>query len=234
MLQLVTFDLDNTLWETESVVASAERTLMAWFAEHAPLFVERLDTEARKALRHEVLASDPALRHRVTDFRLAVMKLGLLRAGYAEEQASDLTRRGFEVFLEGRHAVTFFPHAERLLQGLSENYQLASISNGNADVRKLGLDKYFSVIVSADEVGLSKPDPAPFLTALQRAGIEPQRALHIGDHPEDDIQGARGVGMHALWFNRHGAEWPLSLQPDGEVRCLGDIPDWIERFKASR
>lgn len=232
MIRLLTFDLDNTLWETESVVAAAEQTLMAWYAEHAPQFAERLDSEARKALRHEVLASDPLLRHRVTDFRIAVMSLGLTRAGYAEEQVQELTQKGFEVFLEARHALTLFPHAESLLEQLSRRYTLATISNGNADVRRLGLAKYFSVIVSADEVGISKPDPAPFLAALERAGVEPAHALHIGDHPVDDIQGARESGLHTLWFNRTGKPWTDPVRPDGEVSCLSQIPTWLEGYTA--
>lgn len=229
MIRLLTFDLDNTLWETESVVAAAEQTLMGWYAEHAPEFA-RLDRETRKALRQEVLEADPLLRHRVTDFRRAVMTLGLTRAGYAPEQVEDLTERGFEVFLEARHALTLFPHAEALLEQLSGRYALATISNGNADVRRLGLAKYFSVIVSADEVGISKPDPAPFVAALERAGVEPAHALHIGDHPVDDIQGARDAGLHTLWFNRLGLNWEGSIRPDGEVRCLSEIPGWLERY----
>lgn len=230
MIRLLTFDLDNTLWETESVVVAAEQTLMTWYAEHAPQFAERLDSEARKALRHEVLAGDPLLRHRVTDFRLAVMALGLTRAGYAEQQVQDLTQKGFEVFLEARHALTLFPHAEALLEQLSAKYTLATISNGNADVRRLGLEKYFSVIVSADQVGISKPDAAPFLAALERAGVEPAHALHIGDHPVDDVQGARDAGLHTLWFNRLGAAWPDSVRADGEVSCLSEIPAWLDNY----
>lgn len=230
MIRLLTFDLDNTLWETESVVAAAEQTLMAWYAEHAPLFSERLDSAARKALRHEVLARDPLLRHRVTDFRLAVMALGLTRAGYSEQQVQELTLQGFEVFLEARHALTLFPHAEALLEQLSARYTLATISNGNADVRRLGLAKYFSVIVSADEVGISKPDPAPFKAALERAGVEPGHALHIGDHPVDDVQGAREAGLHTLWFNPKGEHWSDPARPNGEVRCLSEIPAWLQSY----
>src|SRR5690606_39985908 len=121
---------------------------------------------------------------RVTALRVAVLEHGLRQAGYSPEQAGDLALAGFVLFLEARHALTFFPHCEPLLAELARHYQLATISNGNADVRRLGLEKYFRVIVSADEVGLSKPDPAPFLAALERAGVEPSQALHIGDHPE--------------------------------------------------
>ena len=234
MIRLLTFDLDNTLWETEPVVMAAEQVLLQWLQDHAPLFVERLDAKARQALRQEVLAADPELRHRVTALRIAVLELGLRKAGYGEDQTRELAQKGFDVFLEARHALTFFPHAEKLLEGLASQYQLATISNGNADIRRLGLEKYFSIIVSADEVGLSKPDPAPFLMALDRAGVEPEQTLHIGDHPVDDIQGALGVGLHTLWFNRMGLDWPDmtgELRPHGEVRCLSEIPGWLLKYR---
>ena len=231
MIQLLTFDLDNTLWETEPVVRAAEQSLLDWLEQHAPRFPQQLDSEARRALRSEVLAADPELRHRVTALRIAVLEHGLRKAGYSTEQASELALAGFEVFLAARHALTFFPHCEPLLEQLSRHYQLATISNGNADVRRLGLEKYFKVIVSADEVGLSKPDPAPFLAALERASVEPQQALHIGDHPVDDIAGAHGVGLHTLWFNRLGLEWSGEQPAHGEVRCLSEIPGWLDSYR---
>jgi FMN hydrolase / 5-amino-6-(5-phospho-D-ribitylamino)uracil phosphatase len=49
--------------------------------------------------------------------------------------------------------------------------------------------------VTSAEVGAAKPSPAPFLTALERLGVEPGRALHIGDHPKDK-DGAAAAGMH--------------------------------------
>ncbi|MFA5677210.1 MAG: HAD-IA family hydrolase [Pseudomonas sp.] len=230
MIQLLTFDLDNTLWETEPVVAAAEQTLLEWLDQHAPRFSQQLNRDARRALRNEVLATQPELRHRVTALRIAVLEHGLRKAGYAAEDAHELALAGFEVFLAARHALTFFPHCEPLLEQLSRHYQLATISNGNADVRRLGLEKYFSVIVSADEVGLSKPDPAPFLAALERAGVAPEHAVHVGDHPVDDIAGARAVGLHTLWFNRLGLEWTGAEPAHGEVRCLSEIPGWLERY----
>ena len=182
------------------------------------------------ALRNEVLAAQPELRHRVTPLRIAVLELGLRKAGYSDKQASKLAKQGFKIFLDARHQLEYFPHVEVVLELLSRQYQLASISNGNADVRRLGLDRFFKIIVSADDVGLSKPDAAPFQTALEAAGVKPSQALHIGDHPGDDIQGALDVGMHTLWFNPQGKAWPQQPRPHGEIRCLSEIPPWLNRY----
>ena len=109
MIRLLTFDLDNTLWETEPVVVAAELTLLEWLKINAPLFVERLDPQARHELRREALATNPDLSHTVTALRIAILELGLRKAGYPDEQVKNLAQRGFDVFLEARHAVIGFP-----------------------------------------------------------------------------------------------------------------------------
>jgi putative hydrolase of the HAD superfamily len=62
-------------------------------------------------------------------------------------------------------------------------------------LRNHGLGHYFATVVTSAEVGAAKPGPAPFLAALDRLGVEPARALHIGDHPKDR-EGAAAAGMH--------------------------------------
>jgi putative hydrolase of the HAD superfamily len=55
-----------------------------------------------------------------------------------------------------------------------------------------------------------------FEQALQRAGLGPEQAVHIGDHAVDDVAGAAGVGMKTVWVNEGGGPWP-----GGDV-----TPDW--------
>jgi putative hydrolase of the HAD superfamily len=71
---------------------------------------------------------------------------------------------------------------------------------GNWDVRlrehleRLGLDAYFSAIISSAEAGAPKPDPRPFAAALDRLAVEPARTLHVGDSPADE-EGAAAAGL---------------------------------------
>jgi putative hydrolase of the HAD superfamily len=58
-----------------------------------------------------------------------------------------------------------------------------------------GLREAFDVVVVSAEVGARKPDPAPFRFALDQLGVEPGRALHVGDHRPHDEAGARAAGM---------------------------------------
>jgi HAD superfamily hydrolase (TIGR01509 family) len=58
-----------------------------------------------------------------------------------------------------------------------------------------GLNSWFDTVITSAETGLTKPDPGPFRAALERLGVRPERALHIGDQPADE-EGARAAGMH--------------------------------------
>ncbi len=68
----------------------------------------------------------------------------------------------------------------------------------------LGLAPLLDVIVTSDQVGVTKPHPRIFEAALQRAGVAPAEALFVGDQPDSDVAGARAAGMQALLLDRDG------------------------------
>jgi HAD superfamily hydrolase (TIGR01509 family) len=65
-------------------------------------------------------------------------------------------------------------------------------------LERLGLSPFFRVIVSSADVGAMKPDPTMFRVVLERLGVPPQRALHVGDDVADE-EGARAAGMRFAW-----------------------------------
>jgi HAD superfamily hydrolase (TIGR01509 family) len=64
----------------------------------------------------------------------------------------------------------------------------------HAHLRRHGLHGWFDTVVTSAETGRRKPDPAPFRLALERLGVPPARALHVGDDPSDE-KGAEAAGM---------------------------------------
>ncbi len=66
----------------------------------------------------------------------------------------------------------------------------------------LGLDAFLHSFTSSEEVGATKPDPRPFRAALAKAGVAPEEAIHVGDRPDRDVLGARGVGMRTILRRR--------------------------------
>ncbi|VXB14065.1 HAD family hydrolase [Pseudomonas sp. 8AS] len=228
-LRLITFDLDDTLWDVAPVMHGAEASLRDWLAVQAPR-LGPVPIEHLWAIRSRLLGSDPDLRHRLSELRRRILFHALIDAGYAQAESRELAERGFQVFLEARHRVELFPDVHQTLERLALRYPLAVITNGNADVRRLGLADYFQFALCAEELGIGKPDPLPFHTALQRAGVAAAQAVHIGDHPGDDIAGARAAGMQAIWFNPQGKPWTGELEPPVQIASLAELPLLLERW----
>jgi haloacid dehalogenase superfamily, subfamily IA, variant 1 with third motif having Dx(3-4)D or Dx(3-4)E len=155
----------------------------------------------------------------------------LEEVGYSEKQAQELANEGFEVFLHARHQIEVFPEVQPVLEILRHHYTLGVVTNGNADVRRLGLADYFRFALCAEDLGIGKPDPAPFLEALKRGEAEASAAVHIGDHPGDDIAGAQRAGLRAVWFNPQGKAWAGERAPDAEIQRLSQVPDILASWR---
>jgi putative hydrolase of the HAD superfamily len=93
---------------------------------------------------------------------------------------------------------------------------------------RYGLLERFCVMSFSDEVGLRKPRPEIFRLTLARAGLDPARAVHVGDTPEADIAGARAAGMRAIHFVADGQ--PGSEAADLVLRDLAGLPDALARL----
>ena len=87
----------------------------------------------------------------------------------------------------------------------------------------LGVADRFDVIAVSAPVGAAKPDPAIFLHATTVAGVDPARALHVGDRRVEDYQGARAAGLQALLLDRAGSEHGPEV-----ITTLTAIPEIID------
>ncbi|ABR34846.1 HAD family hydrolase [Clostridium beijerinckii] len=95
------------------------------------------------------------------------------------------------------------------LKYLSRKYELGIISNGDLNQQLLKLEKinikqYFSNILTAGEVGISKPNIELFNIACNRANRQPQECCYIGDNLYTDIIPCERIGMNGIWLNRRG------------------------------
>jgi putative hydrolase of the HAD superfamily len=69
---------------------------------------------------------------------------------------------------------------------------------------RVGLADELDGVVTSAAVGARKPDPRLFEAALEVAGCAADEALHVGDTPTEDVQGARAAGIRALLIDRDG------------------------------
>ena len=185
-VRAVAFDLDNTLWDVEPVLARAEARLLEWLHEHCP----RIPQQVSQA------------------------DMATARAQLAREQPH----------LAARCEVEILPDVRPALARLRHRFRLASLSNGNADLARIGLDSAFSVSLNARQIGAGKPDRRCFERLAQELAVMPREILYVGDDPWLDVHAAREAGCRSAWMNRRAGLWPAEIAPaDVSVRECGEL-----------
>ncbi len=116
------------------------------------------------------------------------------------------------------------------LKGLKERkLTLGLLTNASRNIlalqSKLGLDLYLNFVITSQEVGADKPEPPVFLAALKRASVSPAEAIHVGDHYNVDVVGARGVGIKPILLDRDNS-YP-DVKDCDRIRSLTEIPRFI-------
>jgi putative hydrolase of the HAD superfamily len=208
-LRAICFDLDNTLWHVDPVIVRAEERLMDWLAERYPRIPQRWSLDEMRAARMALVREQ---RHRAHDFtwiRTEAMARHAREVGYEEGMAAE----AFDVFFRWRNEVEPFPDVVPALERLGRRYALATLSNGNADLARIGLDGHFSVSLAAGALGVAKPEPRAFTALAQALGCDAAQLLYVGDDPRLDVAGARAAGLRTAWLNRFAKPWPADLQP---------------------
>ena len=232
-ISVITFDLDNTLWDVDPALIRAEQAQREWLLEHRPGAIENYDHEALWQFKKDLWQRHPQLLHNVSRMRTQMLYELQLAAGYPEQEARGGAEQAFAVFLGERHQVVLYEEALDVLQQLAGSYTLGALTNGNADIYKTDAGEYFDFAFLAEDIGASKPLPDMFHAALQHSGVAAAEIVHVGDNPEHDIRGAREVGMRTIWMNSQGIAWPGGETADREIDNLRQLPAAIASIAAS-
>jgi putative hydrolase of the HAD superfamily len=155
--------------------------------------------------------------------------LGYVHAELPEDEEEALGRAMETVYLQGDEPRPV-PGVTGVVPRLAERFRLGLISDTGFTpgrvlrevMRRDGLLSYFDALTFSDELGTAKPQPKPFLHTLRLLDASPHEAAHIGDLPETDLRGARGVGMKAILF------LGVSHRDDGRELADGVFGDYDE------
>jgi putative hydrolase of the HAD superfamily len=120
------------------------------------------------------------------------------------------------------------------LDALKSDYRLGLLSNGSRLPSKVGLDGYFEAIVFAQDHRVNKPDPEIFSIAQGLMEVPAAECVLVGDHPLNDVVGAKRAGWKAVWIDRgQGAYKPPEghkVQPDATITTLADLPEVLKNL----
>ena len=98
-------------------------------------------------------------------------------------------------------------------RGSSHAISLATLSNGNADLARIGLAEFFALSLNARQIGVGKPHPRCFEALASGLGLKPHDIVYVGDDPLLDVEAARSAGLSTAWVSRFGYEWPDAITP---------------------
>ena len=202
---LVLFDMDDTIFDHSLTCRAALVRLRRLhpFLRRTPLdaqwqsYGELLGAAHRSVLLGQRSADD-ARRERFV--RIAA------RAGRTIDDAeAERLSRTYRAFYQqlGRPV----PGAPAAVRRWHRRARVAIVTNNTleeqqAKLRFLGIAGAVDHLIASGEVGVAKPDPRIFRTALERAGVEPTDAVMVGDSWSSDVVGARRSGIRPVWFNR--------------------------------
>ena len=219
----VFFDLDHTLWDFDKNSGLAFERVFRKHKIELPLaeflrVYEPINLDYWKKYREDRVSKEQLRRGRLTEtfdcfkLKFPLETIDSLAHCYIEELPIDnhLFTGAVDIldYLSANYRLHIITNGFEEVQHLKlpANYRLHIITNGFEEVQHLklhnsGIKKYFSTVTTSEEVGLKKPHPVIFETALMKASVASTQSVMIGDSLEADIIGAQKAGMHTLFFN---------------------------------
>lgn len=223
-VKVISFDLDDTIFESEPVLKRANEKLDAYLSDVEGLHPARL---APKLSWKQASLRDPHKAHDVTHVRRIILHAQTKPAVSDFEARDALVDRAMEHFLTHRADVAehVYPEVYATLEALRDTHSLGlgSITNGNAQVHRIPeLAEFFRVTVSATTAGAAKPSSLPFAEFFALAQAEygvtsPDEILHVGDNFHADVVGASDFGMRTALVEplaKDRTEVRSSVRPD--------------------
>lgn len=220
------FDLDDTLWAFSENACEAFREaydrfgynrFFRSFAHFYDLYRQR-NRELWKEYADGRVTKDELNRQRFL--------YPLQAVGHPDAQLAERFSREFFAIIPTKSRL--MPHALEVLEYLSARpYRLYILSNGFRELqcrkmRSAGIDRYFRKVVLSDDIGVLKPRPPIFHFALSATQSQPTDSLMVGDSWESDVAGARGVGMHQVFYDR-ACRTDLPFRPTYHIHDLGEL-----------
>lgn len=218
-IKAVIFDLDNTLVDfmrvkRAAVSGAVDAMIDAGLKEPKDLAIKRIFNMYDREGIEDQRVFDKMLVETYGQIDYRILAAGIL--GYRRAKEGHLV---------------LYPHVRNtIIELIRMSLKLGLVSDAprmEAWMRlsSLGLDAFFDTVVTSEDTGKKKPDPAPFQLALTRLHTSAEEAIMIGDWAERDIVGAKALGMKTA-FARYGDDF--NTKEAGADFELSDISELVE------
>lgn len=216
MIKAVIFDLDGTLLNRDSSVRS---------------FIDQQYERLKPNLLH-ILKENYVHRFIELDNHGYVWKDKVYQQLIKEYSIMLSPEEMLEDYLQEfkNHCVPF-EHLNSMLHNLKkQGLKLGMITNGYGqfqldNIRALGIENDFDVILISEWEGIKKPNAEIFNRALSKLEVSANESLYVGDHPINDVEAAKKVGMRAIWKRNDARQ---NVEADYIIDHLIEIQDFLK------
>jgi HAD superfamily hydrolase (TIGR01509 family) len=243
MIEAVLFDGDQTLWDFERVMRGAlEATADELRAARPGPFADTLTWEDLSRDRGDVGAELEGIEYnlgrlRVLAFARTLERVRAAQGGPGEEDAALVEQLATSYFSHRDRDPALFEDTVPCLDALRPTYRIGLLSNGSRLPESIGLGGYFETVVFAQDHRVAKPDTQLFDICRQQLGLSPEACVLVGDHPLNDVVGAKRAGWSAVLIDRSGGGTYVqpagcSEVPDAVVTSFSQLPRVLRRLHA--
>ena len=219
-IRSVIFDIDNTLYSYDAAHAVAFAKLTDFAREHlgmAPEEFRELHRQTNLVLKNRM--GRVAANHN----RLIRYQNMLEQAGMDVGLALEMNELYWSTLLD---AACPTEGAAETMEALHEQGFRVGVGTDMTarlqflKLERLGLLEYVRFLVSSEEAGAEKPDPALFRLCVEKARCAPEECLFVGDSLEKDALGAARCGLKGVWFRPEGGELRTEVPQIGALQEL--------------
>ena len=226
-LDVVLFDIDDTLYSTTAFAVDARRNAVAAMIHQGLLVTEEEGVRELTELVAEFSSNYDEHLDRLID-RLGPSRLG-------GRNPAVLIAAGVVAYHQTKERqLKPLPDAVALLRALAQAKVKTGIISAGLRVKqaeklvRLGVLPWLDpgAIFFSDQMGVSKPNPKIYAKACETLGVDPRRAMYVGDRPETDVAPAKRVGMKTVHYRgAHGRYSDRSAEPpaDHQVELLTEL-----------
>ena len=131
-IKMITFDLDDTLWDNKPTITNAEIETRKWIEDRVGK-INWGDLNDFLILREDLIKKDPSIAWDISKLRVEIFK-EKIKEFVSKQECESIAKNAFDFFLKKRHEIRLFSGVEDALSKLSKNYYLGVLTNGNADI----------------------------------------------------------------------------------------------------
>ena len=218
-IKAIIFDLDQTLIDRGA-------TFTAFLEEQYKRFSSRLGKHSQQEFVEAVFQYD---NNGYTE-KSVVYELVCKRLKMNSVTPAEL----FDDFkMNYGQAPVLFEKVHETLSVLQESYTLGLITNGrskgqNSKIDQSAIRRYFQAIKISEEEGVKKPHPQIFESCLKALGVNAEESLFVGDHPINDVEAAKQLGMLGVWVSNKNYEAPDNH--DGVIGGISELPALLSQL----